>query len=118
LNGTTLGVQEFAQVRESGLCYIDKTAAIHQLITSAGRAVFLSGPRRFGKSLPCLTVKAIFAGRRDLFQQIAGAPALAIDSLDWAWEEHPMIGLDLGPGGRADTALADTHVNLNRDLEY
>jgi hypothetical protein len=38
---------------------------------------------------------AIFEGKRELFGEIAGRPALAIDSLDWEWKKHPVIRLDL-----------------------
>ena len=87
-----IGIQDFASIREEGFCYVDKTARIHQLITGSGRAFFLSRPRRFGKSLLCSTLGAIFEGRRELFN------GLAIDSLDWEWKKHPVITLDLNPG--------------------
>jgi len=75
--------------------YVDKTACIHRLISESGGAVFLSRPRRFGKSLLCSTLGAIFEGRRELFGEMAGRPSLAIDSLDWEWKKHPVIRLDL-----------------------
>ena len=62
---------------------MDKTPVIHRLITGSGKAFFLSRPRRFGKSLLCSTLEALFEGRRELFGEIAGQPGLAIDSLDW-----------------------------------
>jgi hypothetical protein len=87
-----LGIQDFVSIREEGYCYVDKTARIHELLTGSGRIFFLSRPRRFGKSLLCSTLAAIFEGRRELF------PGLAIDGLDWVWKEHPVIKLDLNPG--------------------
>jgi hypothetical protein len=93
-----IGIQDFTKIRESGYCYVDKTARIHQLITSSTSACFLSRPRRFGKSLLCSTLGAIFEGRRELFREIAGQPALAIDSLVWDWKKHPVIHLDLNAG--------------------
>jgi hypothetical protein len=92
------GIQDFADIRERGFCYVDKTAVIHQLISGSGKPFFLSRPRRFGKSLLCSTLEAIFEGRRELFGKIAGRPALAIDSLDWEWKKHPVIRLDLNAG--------------------
>jgi hypothetical protein len=83
---------------------VDKTARIHELISGSGKAFFLSRPRRFGKSLLCSTLGAIFEGRRELFGEIAGRRTaafqtpLAIDSLDWEWKKHPVIRLDLNPG--------------------
>jgi len=90
-----IGIQDFVTIREEGFCYVDKTARIYQLITGSGRAFFLSRPRRFGKSLLCTTLRAIFEGRRDLFGGIAGYPALVINALDWEWKKHPVIRLDL-----------------------
>ena len=93
-----IGIQDFATIREEGFYYVDKTAHIHQLATGSGRAFFLSRPRRFGKSLLCSTLDALFEGRRELFVDIAGYPALSIDSLDWEWKRYPVIKLDLNPG--------------------
>ena len=93
-----IGIQDFAKIREGGYVYVDKTACIHRLVTGSGGAFFLSRPRRFGKSLLCSTLGAVFEGRRELFGEIKGFPALAIDSLDWEWERHPVIRLDLNVG--------------------
>jgi len=80
------------KIREGGYAYVDKTAHIHRLITGSEGAFFLSRPRRFGKSLLCSTLGAVFEGRRELFN------GLAIDSLDWEWKKHPVIRIDLNPG--------------------
>ncbi|MBD5296410.1 MAG: AAA family ATPase, partial [Bacteroides sp.] len=44
-----VGIQSFAEIREGGYTYVDKTAIIYQL--TKGKFYFLSRPRRFGKSL-------------------------------------------------------------------
>jgi hypothetical protein len=77
-----IGIQDFVDIRERGFVYVDKTARIHELITGSGKSFFLSRPRRFGKSVLCSTLRAIFEGRRELFNEIAGHPALAINSLE------------------------------------
>ena len=87
-----IGIQDFVSIREGSYIYVDKTSRIHSLISSSGKAFFLSRPRRFGKSLLCSTLGAIFDGRRELFS------GLAIDSLEWEWKKHPIIALDLNPG--------------------
>ncbi|GHU72219.1 ATPase AAA [Spirochaetia bacterium] len=46
----------------------------------------------------CSTLGAIFEGRRELFGEIAGYPALAVDSLEWDWKRHPVIRIDLNAG--------------------
>ena len=90
-----VGIQDFETIRTEGYCYVDKTAILHPLITGSSRAFFLSRPRRFGKSLLCSTLEAVFEGRRELFREVAGYPALAIDSLEWDWKKYPVIRLDL-----------------------
>ncbi|MHC6204017.1 AAA family ATPase [Breznakiellaceae bacterium SP9] len=62
-----IGLQDFVKIREDGFLYLDKTAKIHELLTGAGGVFFLSRPRRFGKSLLCSTLGALFEGRRELF---------------------------------------------------
>jgi hypothetical protein len=87
-----IGIQDFSKIRDGGYCYVDKTERIHDLLTGSGSQFFLSRPRRFGKSLLCSTLGAIFEGKRDLFAD------LAIDSLDWEWKKRPVIRIDLNPG--------------------
>ncbi|GHV14211.1 ATPase AAA [Fibrobacterales bacterium] len=86
-----LGIQTFSEIREDGYHYVDKTARIYELVTSA-KVSFLSRPRRFGKSLLCSTLGAFFEGRRELFK------GLAVDSLPWEWKKHPVIRIDLNTG--------------------
>ncbi|MCL2825611.1 MAG: ATP-binding protein, partial [Polyangiaceae bacterium] len=111
-----LGMQDFTEIREGGFYYVDKTAAIRELVTRCGKAVFLSRPRRFGKTLLCSTIEALFEGRRELFGEIAGCPALAIDSLGWEWKRHPVIRLDLNVGAFSEGVPA-LHRVLSSQLE-
>jgi hypothetical protein len=85
-------MQDFAGIRQEGFLYVDKTAQIHALLTGSGGTFFLCRPRRFGKSLLCSTLRALFEGRRELFT------GLAIDSLGWEWKKRPVIHIDLNPG--------------------
>jgi len=93
-----IGMQDFVSIRKEGFCYVDKTAHIYRLIDGSGRAFFLSRPRRFGKSLLCSTLGAVFENRRELFGEITGQPALAIDFMEWEWKEYPVIRIDLNAG--------------------
>ncbi|MDR2542786.1 MAG: AAA family ATPase, partial [Treponema sp.] len=111
-----IGIQDFVKIREDGFCYVDKTERIHQLINGSATACFLSRPRRFGKSLLCSTLGAIFEGQRELFGEIAGRQALVIDSLNWEWKKHPVIKLDLNPGNYSN-GVKELYITLNRDLE-
>ena len=112
-----IGIQDFPKIREGGYHYVDKTASIHRIINSSGTAFFLSRPRRFGKSLLCSTLGAIFEGRRELFTEIAGYPPLTIDSLEWGWKKFPVIMLDLNPGNYAE-GINELHITLKRELEF
>ena len=111
-----IGMQDFADIRERGFVYVDKTAHVHELITGSGKQFFLSRPRRFGKSLLCSTLEALFEGRRELFGEIAGRPALAINTLDWEWKKHPVLRLDLNAGVYSK-GVEELHSTLSRELK-
>ena len=64
-----IGVQDFFQIRQDDLLYVDKTAKLLQLIQN-GRRYFLSRPRRFGKSLTLSTLEAMFKGEVELFKEL------------------------------------------------
>jgi hypothetical protein len=90
---------DFPTLRQSGCVYVDKTAWLHRLATDPqGHLFFLARPRRFGKSLMISTLKAMFQGRRDLFE------GLAIMNTDWDWEKEkrPVIHLNMGMCAAAD----------------
>ena len=90
---------DFAEIRQSRYLYVDKTAWFHRLATAKGRKMFfLARPRRFGKSLMISTLKAMFQGRKDLFE------GLAIMDTDWDWEKEkrPVIHLNMGMCAAAD----------------
>ena len=63
--------------------YVDKTALLYEMCRDADQQLFISRPRRFGKSLMLSTLKAMFEGRRELFK------GLAIDSLPWEGWTQP-----------------------------
>ena len=92
-----LGIQNFRKIIEGGYVYVDKTRYIYNLIDSASY-VFLSRPRRFGKSLLLDTIGEVFGGDRALFE------GLWISASDYGFEKHPVIRLDMsnisteGPG--------------------
>ena len=65
-----IGVQDFVQLRQDNLLYVDKTANVLERIEN-GRRYFLSRPRRFEKSLTLSTLGAIFSGRKELFKGLA-----------------------------------------------
>jgi hypothetical protein len=78
-----IGEQFFSRLREKNLLYVDKTQQIYQLM-NAGTLIFLSRPRRFGKSLLTTTLKEIYQGNRELFRGL-----WIEDKLDW--QPSPVI---------------------------
>jgi len=62
-----IGIQTFREIIEGGYVYIDKTKYVLELIENY-KYVFLSRPRRFGKSLLLDTIKEAFEGNRELFK--------------------------------------------------
>ena len=83
------GVQDFKRIREDGFVYIDKTQYVYDLANRFGDAIFLSRPRRFGKSLLCSTLKYYFQGEKELFS------GLAIEKLEKNWTRHPVLHFDM-----------------------
>ncbi len=72
-----IGIQFFDSLREGNFLYVDKTEHIHRLINT-GTFVFLSRPRRFGKSLLVSTLQHLFQGHKQLFQGL-----WIEDKIDW-----------------------------------
>lgn len=83
-----VGIQTFPEIIRDKYLYVDKSARIHQLVTSC-KYVFLSRPRRFGKSLLTSTIESLFLGKRELFKD------LAIDNMDFDWSRRAVFRLDL-----------------------
>ena len=80
----TTGVFDFPSLILGGKGkYVDKTDLLYELCNDADQQLFISRPRRFGKSLMLSTLQAMFEGRRDLFK------GLAIDSLPWEGWKAP-----------------------------
>jgi len=79
-----IGIQTFEKIRSDDYIYIDKTDIAFDIITNY-TYVFLSRPRRFGKSLFLDTLRNIFEGKKELFKGLA-----IYDK--WNWEEtYPVI---------------------------
>lgn len=100
-----IGEQVFEKIITMGRAYVDKSLHVYNMVTSGSTFVFLSRPRRFGKSLLCYTLKAFFQGRRDLFEGLAITdPA---NGCECDWEEYPVIMLSMNvcKSANPDTVL-------------
>lgn len=89
------GIQTFEKIRTEGYLYIDKTGLVYTLANRASSYVFLSRPRRFGKSLLISTLKAYFEGRKELFE------GLEMEKREKKWIHFPVVRLDLSTAGDA-----------------
>jgi hypothetical protein len=78
-----IGIHTFRDIIEDNCIYVDKTKEAYELINSY-RYVFLSRPRRFGKSLFLDTLHEIFNGNKELFKGL-----YIYDKHDF--EPHPVI---------------------------
>ena len=76
-----IGIQTFEKLIEMNYLYVDKTDLVYELANGDSQYVFLSRPRRFGKSLLVSTLHSYFAGRTDLFK------GLAIEKLETEWTQ-------------------------------
>ena len=83
-----IGIQTFAEVIRGGYVYIDKSDLVWQL-QNYTKFIFLSRPRRFGKSLLSSTLHAYFDGDRKLFE------GLKIMLLEKEWKQYPVLHFDL-----------------------
>lgn len=83
-----VGIQTFSEIIEKGYVYVDKTDLVWQLADYA-KYIFLSRPRRFGKSLLSSTLHSYFAGERELFE------GLKIMELEQEWNHYPVLHFDL-----------------------
>lgn len=91
-----IGIQTFSEIRGKGYLYIDKTEYVYRMTHSDSKYVFLSRPRRFGKSLLASTLHAYFEGRKDLFE------GLAIEKLEAEWTRYPVLHFDMSMAKHVD----------------
>ena len=84
-----VGIQTFQKLREGNYLYIDKTEQVYRMAHSNTTYMFLSRPRRFGKSLLTSTLRSYFEGRKELFK------GLAIEKLEKEWAEYPVLHFDM-----------------------
>ena len=100
-----IGIQTFSEIREKNYLYIDKTEYVYRM-THFAKYVFLSRPRRFGKSLLTSTLHSYFSGRKDLFQ------GLAMERLEKEWIEYPVLHFDMSTAKHVDKEQLLQELNL------
>ena len=81
-----LGISTFSKIIEENYLYIDKTEIALDLLEN-NHYVFLSRPRRFGKSLFLDTLKNIFQVKKEYFKDL-----YIYDRYDWS-QSYPVINI-------------------------
>ncbi len=84
-----LGLQTFSEIIKGDYVYVDKTQHVHNVL-KIGKYLFLTRPRRFGKSLFVSTLKEMFLGNKELFKN------LWLGKSDYDFTPYPVIHIDFG----------------------
>ena len=106
-----IGIQTFSEIIRGGYLYVDKTDLVWQL-KEYSKFIFLSRPRRFGKSLLSSTLDSYFSGEKELFQ------GLKIMQLEKEWKQYAVLHFDLsGAKHLPAEGVKDELARLLRELE-
>jgi hypothetical protein len=100
-----IGIQTFSEVRKRNCLYVDKTQYVYELANDL-KYVFLSRPRRFGKSLLTSTLDSYFSGQKELFS------GLAIEQLEKDWMEYPVLHFSLATAKMGTTEDLFRQINM------
>ena len=100
-----LGMQDFQEIIKGDFLYVDKTRQVYELTHRVGKYVFLSRPRRFGKTLLTSTLHYYFEGCKDLFK------GLAIDSLETEWTQYPVLHFDMSTAKSLNKQELESELN-------
>ena len=98
-----VGIQTYSEVVDRDCLYVDKTEYICKMM-ELSKYIFLSRPRRFGKSLLVSTLQAYFEGRTELFK------GLYIDREEKEWTEYPVLRFSMA------TAKHDSVEDLKQEI--
>ena len=100
-----IGIQTFSEIIEGNYLYVDKTEYVYNL-THQYKYVFLSRPRRFGKSLLTSTFRSYFEGRKDLFEN------LKINELEKDWTKYPVFHFNMSQAKKQDVRASYNMLDL------
>ena len=103
-----VGIQTYEKLVDNDCLYIDKTEFIPKMIAHSSY-IFLSRPRRFGKSLLVSTLQAYFEGRKELFE------GTYIGGVEKEWTAYPVLKFSMASAKHIDAA--QLHRFLNSMLE-
>ena len=105
-----IGIYTFDKIVGRDMLYVDKTQHVYNL-THSFEYIFLSRPRRFGKSLLVDTLQCYFEARRELFE------GLALAQMETEWVKHPVLRFDMSR--LKNKTIEELRIDLSRMLsEY
>ena len=98
----SLGIQNFAKLRNEDFIYVDKTSFIKPLIENYSY-VFISRPRRFGKSLFISTLEEFFKSNKELFK--------GLDIYNYPkWDSLPVIWIDFSTTDNSSSVILEDSI--------
>ena len=100
-----VGIQTFSEIRERNYIYVDKTQYLADFIGNGYKYIFLSRPRRFGKSLFASMIHSYYEGRKELFE------GLAISKKERDWTCHPVLHFDMSAAKHMDVAMLEEYLD-------
>jgi hypothetical protein len=111
-----VSLQSFRVIREENYKYVDKTHKMFELVNGQSNMIFLSRPRRFGKSMMLSTLEEYFLGNHKLFK------GLAIDQLEpseseGGWKKHIVFHFDFASGNFEKNGIDELHDTIDYTLE-
>ncbi len=106
VNKYPVGIQTFENIREGNYLYVDKTKYLVDFRIKGMKYIFLSRPRRFGKSLFASTLQAYFEGRKELFE------GLAIADYEKEWAKHPVLHFDMSGAKHMDGEMLTHYLDF------
>jgi hypothetical protein len=116
MRGLFIGSPDFREIIEGGYVYVDKTGSLRELLKGPYVApIFLSRPRRFGKTTLIDTCEEILLGNRELFEGLEiGKPESGHD-----WKSSNVIRIDMSYVGsdadNFDALLTDYLTGMARN---
>ncbi|MDR2199764.1 MAG: ATP-binding protein [Deltaproteobacteria bacterium] len=96
-----LGIQNLPEIIKGDYVYVDKTELFPELIKV--KQLFLSRPRRFGKSLLLDSLEQLFRGNADVFS------GLKIADSGYEFKKYPVIRLSMTLNSR-NTEILETRI--------
>ena len=105
-----VGIQTFEKIRDGHYLYVDKTQYLVRMLQKGYHYVFLSRPRRFGKSLFASMLHSYYEGRRDLFE------GLAISKVEREWTRHPVLHFDMSTAKHCEPETLVSELNFKLSL--